>query len=148
MGIVVSRSVQEVWRYVADPRNLPRWLSGVSDVRLTSEGTLRPGSTFASTYTYGGRTHEVTYEVTEVRPPNRLVIRSVSGPYPFESTFEMEEVGEVGTQVFHTLAAGADSKATGVIFLVLGPFLRAGMRMRMRRELLRLSELIEALPLR
>ena len=36
-SIIIERSIDEVFDYVSDVKNMPRWVSGVSRVRLMSD---------------------------------------------------------------------------------------------------------------
>ena len=145
LGIIVRRSVQEVWRWVADPRNLPTWLNGLSDVQPAAAGPMRTGTAMTATYTEDNRRHTIALHVVEALPPHRLVLRWSHSPYPLTTTLEMEEVGEAGTQAFETRDF---APRTGLLTPAVGPFIRARMRLRMRKGLTALSDAIEALPLR
>ena len=86
--IVVDRPLEVVWRWAADPRNWENWLDGVRDVRV--EGRLVEGGRIASRYEYSGRLHDFEYEIV-VRDPPRRRLRSLEGPFPFESDLELSE---------------------------------------------------------
>jgi uncharacterized protein YndB with AHSA1/START domain len=138
--IVVERPIEVVWRWAADPRNWENWLEGVHDVEV--EGRLGQGSRIASRYDYGGEIHHFVYEVVERTAPRRQVVRSVSGPFPFEGVLELgEEAG--GTRVRQTFDAGADSLFSKIMFKVAAPALRPGMRRRLDDQLERLKVAIE-----
>ena len=138
--IVVERPIEVVWRWAADPRNWENWLEGVHDVEV--DGLLAEGSRLSSRYVYGGQDHEFVYEIVERRQPRRQLVRSVSGPFPFEGTLELAEEA-AGTRVRQTFDAGPDSLFTRVWFAVAGPLLRRGMRRRLDEQLARLKVAIE-----
>ena len=106
VDVVVDRPIQEVWEFVSDFKNMEGWVDGVSDLK-PPEGELGIGSTFASKYTYGNRTHDITYEVTAFDPPLHIAMKSTSGPFPFEGTLTLEKWGD-GTKVTNTIEAGSD----------------------------------------
>ena len=138
--ILVERPIEVVWRWAADPRNWENWLEGVHDVEV--EGRLLEGSRIESSYEYGGEIHDFVYEVVERSAPRRQVVRSVSGPFPFEGTLEL--AGEAGgTRVRQTFDAGADSLFSRIMFTVAAPLLRRGMRRRLDEQLRRLKVAIE-----
>jgi hypothetical protein len=48
--ITIDRPAEEVFGFVSDPRNDPQWHDPVLEVRPTSEGPLRRGSTFTAVW--------------------------------------------------------------------------------------------------
>ena len=61
----VHGPVEEAFAYASNVENMDRWMAGVSDARWTSGSDRGQGASFASKYTYFGRTSDITYEVTE-----------------------------------------------------------------------------------
>ena len=141
VDVVVDRPIQEVWEFVSDFKNMEGWVDGVSDLK-PPEGELGIGSTFASKYTYGNRTHDITYEVTAFDPPLHIAMKSTSGPFPFEGTLTLEKWGD-GTKVTNTIEAGSDSLFTTVTFVVLRPLIGMMMRKQLRKELRQLKAIVE-----
>ncbi|HZG48062.1 MAG TPA: SRPBCC family protein [Thermoleophilaceae bacterium] len=138
--VVVERPLEAVWLWASDPRNWENWLDGVSDVRL--RGRLEQGARLTSRYRYAGRTHDIEYEIVERTPARRQVVRSISGPFPFEGVLELAEEA-AGTRVRQTVHAGSDSALTSVILALGGPLLRRGMNRRIGTQLERLKAGIE-----
>ena len=138
--IVVDRPLEVVWRWAADPRNWENWLEGVRDVRV--EGRLAEGGRIASRYEYGGELHDFVYEIVVREPPRRQVVRSLEGPFPFESVLQLSEDAR-GTRVRQAVDAGSDSRFTSFLFAIAWPLLRRGLRRRIQAQLRRLKEAIE-----
>ena len=138
--IVVDRPLEVVWRWAADPRNWENWLDGVYDVRV--EGRLVEGGRIASRYEYGGRLHDFEYEIVVRDPPLRQLVRSLEGPFPYESDLELSEHAR-GTLVHQAFDAGPDSRFTAFLFKIAGPLVRQTLRRRMQAQLGRLKEAIE-----
>jgi hypothetical protein len=138
--VVVDRPLEVVWHWAADPRNWENWQEGVSDVRVA--GRLVEGGRIASRYEYGGSVHEFEYELVVREPPRRQLVRSLEGPFAFESELELREHA-CGTLVRQTVAAGPDSRFTAFLYAVAGPLLRRGLRRRIAAQLRRLKEAIE-----
>lgn len=66
---VVDASADRAFEFVADPANDTRWRSYV----VASHGRVHGlGDTISQTYSYQGRTQQVTMEVSEYEPPSRL----------------------------------------------------------------------------
>ena len=143
-NILIDRPVSEVWDFVADIRNMDKWVNGVSDPRPVSDGEWGVGSAFESKYTYAGKTHTITYEITGFDPPNRLAMRSTSGPFPFEGCVELREDGH-GTRLTNTLDAEPTNIFLTLWFATMGIVLRMMMRNQLRKELVLLKAELEAI---
>ncbi len=138
--IVVDRPLEVVWRWAADPRNWENWQEGVRDVRV--QGRLVEGGRISSRYEYGGSLHEFDYELVVREPPRRQLVRSLDGPFSFESELLLSEHAR-GTLVRQTVEAGADGRFTAFLYALGAPFMRRGLRRRIKAQLRRLKEAIE-----
>ena len=65
---IIEKPVEDVWRFITDVPNLPQWAEEMSDTVYTSDGDFGEGSTFASKYTYRGKTFDVDYRVSAFTP--------------------------------------------------------------------------------
>ena len=96
-SITVPRPIDEVFAFLAEGENDPRWRSGVLDIeRVEGEGV-------GARYRQGvkgpmGRRVAADYEVTEYAPPRVLAFRATAGPVRPEGRYELELVGD-GTRV-------------------------------------------------
>ena len=78
-SVTVERPIDEVFAFLADGENDPRWRSGVLDIeRVAGEGV-------GARYRQGvkgpmGRRVAADYEVTEFVPPRALGFRATAGP--------------------------------------------------------------------
>lgn len=77
--VVVEAPPEEVWRVVADPRNLPQWNRYIRVVRDVPEDGLGPGSRYTTQLAVLGLSFQVQAEVEEIDPPRFARIR-LSGP--------------------------------------------------------------------
>jgi uncharacterized protein YndB with AHSA1/START domain len=69
-------SPERVWQLWADPRQLARWWGPPAYPATVEAHDLRPGGRVAYHLTGpGGDAHHGYWEVDEVRPPHRLVVR-------------------------------------------------------------------------
>jgi hypothetical protein len=116
--IVIERPIEAVWEWASDPRHWHRWEPDLSGVN--------PGD----------------YEIVEKTAPRRQVVRSVAGPFPFESTLELSpDVG--GTRVRETVTAGPEDVLARFMFVVGRPLVRRTMRKRIAAQLARLKAMVE-----
>jgi uncharacterized protein YndB with AHSA1/START domain len=79
----INRPIEDVFAYVSDPRNFPRWNSAVETVRKTSAGDTGVASTYLMERTLptGRAVNEL--EVVTRQWPREFAIRTASGPTPF-----------------------------------------------------------------
>ncbi len=141
-SIVIDKPIAEVWNFIADIRNMDKWVTGVSAPKPTSEGRWGVGSTLESDYTYAGRTHNITYEITGFDPPNRMSMRSTSGPFPFEGWIELRKEKD-GTHLINTIDAKPTNAFLTLWFAMTGFILRMMMRTQLRKELTLLKARLE-----
>jgi hypothetical protein len=115
---VIERPMEAVWRWASDQRHWHFWDEGVDE----------SGS--------------ADYEVAESDPPRRQVVRSVSGPFPFEGTLELfEDVG--GTRVRQSVSVGPEDALARFLYVVGRPLVRRSMRRRIAAQLARLKAMVE-----
>ncbi len=110
--VTVRQSVAEVFAFLADGLNNPRWRPEVSAVRLLSDaGTEgRAGARYAQTLTGpGGVTIPGDYLLSVCEPPHRLEFEVIAGPGRPTGSFTLREAAA-------DAAGGADRSGTEVVF--------------------------------
>ena len=90
--ISIDRPVAEVFEFVANGRNGPRWRSGVLDVEHQS------GEGAGSVYRQGvrgpgGRRIAADYEITTYEPERLLAFRAIAGPVRPEGSYRFTADG-------------------------------------------------------
>jgi uncharacterized protein YndB with AHSA1/START domain len=95
--VEIHRPPADVFAFLADGENGPRWRSGVVDVRRKS------GAGRGAIYEQGvkgpfGRRVPADYEVTTYEPDRRLGFRAIAGPVRPEGSYELVPVNG-GTRV-------------------------------------------------
>jgi uncharacterized protein YndB with AHSA1/START domain len=78
-SLTIERPVEEVFAFVSDAANEPRWHTDVLAVSATSAGRVGVGSTFRWVVDFMGR-KDMDVEVTQLDPGRREVLRARSGP--------------------------------------------------------------------
>ena len=132
----IARPPEEVFAYLADPENLPRWQGEVLEVRPESETRFREVRTFV------GRRVESTLEVTAAEPGREFSLRSVSGPLRFSVRHLLEPAGEGSTR----LRVIGEAEGPGGLFKLGGRVLRRTAERRFQEDFARLKALLEAPP--
>ena len=84
--IDIDRSPEDVYAYLTDVSNLPKWQSGVYSAR-------REGSQIHESRHMLGRELSTTLEIEEEDPPRVFALRAVNSPVPFSVRHELEPRG-------------------------------------------------------
>ena len=134
-SIVIDRPIDEVFAFVSDVENMPRWVSGVRRVQLLSE-KVKAGARFTADYAQGMRNAAIAFQIVEFEPPVRFTATAERGPFsfPFRGTFEFRSVGD-STEVISNVETGEESLATRLANLLFGPIVRRSFQKRLQDEL-------------
>ena len=79
-SILIGRPIAKVPHFAADPDNAPRWYENIESVEWETPRPLVVGSRMAFVVRFLGKRMEYTYEVVELIPLERLVMRMADGP--------------------------------------------------------------------
>jgi uncharacterized protein YndB with AHSA1/START domain len=86
----IARPVGEVAAFAGDPTNAPRWYANIRSVAWQTPPPVQVGSRMHFLAQFLGRSLAYTYEVVELEPGHRLVMRTADGPFPMETTYTWE----------------------------------------------------------
>lgn len=89
---VIAAERTEVAGFAGDPSNAPLWYSNIRTVRWRTEPPVAVGSRMDFEAKFLGRTLAYTYEVVELVPGERMVMRTTDGPFPMETTYTWRTV--------------------------------------------------------
>ena len=90
--ITIARPVSEVYAWVADLANLPRWQSGVVRSHVVDPGPLRVGTRFEEdvrVVVFGMKARCV---VTDLEPDRRMAFDADAGPLTYKAEFVFDDV--------------------------------------------------------
>jgi uncharacterized membrane protein len=85
--IEIDRPRAEVAAYAADPDNATAWYKNIETVEWRSPKPVTVGSKIAFVARFLGRRLAYTYEVKELIPGERLVMKTAEGPFAMETTY-------------------------------------------------------------
>jgi uncharacterized protein YndB with AHSA1/START domain len=136
---VIDRPIEEVSAYATDPLNAPEWYDNIDSAEWKTDPPARVGSAVRFVARFLGRRLEYTYEISELEPGHRLVMRSGEGPFPMETTYTWEPAGDGGTRM--TLRSRGEP--AGFSRLVT-PLLAPAMRRANRKDLAKLKSILES----
>ncbi len=136
--IVINRPRDVVAVYAANPTNAPEWYVNIDSVEWKTAPPVQVGSRMAFVARFLGRRLAYTYEIIDLVPGERLVMRTAQGPFPMETTYTWEDVGDSFTRM--TLRNRGEPSGFSK---VSAPLMAAAMRRANRKDLVALKRLME-----
>jgi len=99
-SIIINRPVEEVWKFLSNVENFPKWNRGARKARLTSEGPIGVGSTVQYLRQFLGRQLIGKLQVSEYVPNRMIALQLSAGLITAQTGFTFEPV-EGGTRLTH-----------------------------------------------
>jgi carbon monoxide dehydrogenase subunit G len=134
--IIIERRAQDVFAFLSDLENVPRWNHAIVETRKTSEGPVRVGATYRQIRSAPTRSEEHLV-VTELEPDRPFAVRGDLGPFEGTLTYELEEIGSVTR-----LTNRVELEARGIARLA-APIASDRIRAAVAANLGKLKELLE-----
>ena len=136
--IVIHAAPARVAAYASDPDNAPQWYVNIKSVEWLTPRPLRIGSRISFIAEFLGRRLAYTYEIVELVPGERLIMRTADGPFPMETTYTWRAVEDGRTRM------SLRNRGTPAGFSRwIAPFMAAAMRRANRKDLALLKRLLE-----
>jgi hypothetical protein len=139
--VVIEREPFAVASYAADPSNAPAWYANIDSVEWKSAPRVEPGSRVAFVARFLFRRLSYTYELVDVVPGARLVMRTEEGPFPMETTYTWTAAAPGTTRM--TLRNRGEPSGFSRL---LTPFMARAVRRANRKDLAELKALLEREP--
>ena len=100
-SVFINRSPQDVFDFLSNPTNVPKWQTTIELAEWTSTGKPSIGSTYKQVIKFLGRNSESMFEITSWGPPNRYSYKAGKLPFPVDNIQTMFSLTpkENGTQV-------------------------------------------------
>ena len=137
--IVIDRPRAVVAAFAREPDNVPKWYVNIESAEWKTEPPLSVGSRIAFVARFLGRRLAYTYEIVELDPEARLVMRTSEGPFPMETTYTWTDEPGGGTRM--TLRNRGESAGFGKL---MAPFMRGAMRRATAKDLAKLKAILES----
>lgn len=135
---VIGRDRADVAAYASDPSNAPEWYANIDSIEWETEPPVARGSRMAFVARFLGRSLTYTYEVVDLVPDGRLVMRTAHGPFPMETTYTWTTTPTGATRM--TLRNRGEPAGFSTL---TAPFMATAMRRANRRDLAKLKALLE-----
>jgi uncharacterized membrane protein len=138
----IDRPTHEVFTFLEEVENNPRWLRGMRSCTWTTAPPVRVGSCYDQRARFLGREIRTSFEVTAHQPGRLVTISSRKGSsFPLTVTRLVEPLGPLDAgrcRVTETV----DSDPRG-FYRIAQPLLRELVRRNIRRDYRRLKTLLE-----
>jgi len=142
-SVEINKPVNQVWIYLTDFENTPKWDIGVHETKQTSKGPAGLGTTFQNIGTFLGRNSIREYQVIEYEPNKKVTVKLITPDnliqkaevsYSFDSTTSGTKLTFIGSVGF------------GGFFKLIQPFLTQRAQKDGQGDLDNLKRLLEAHP--
>jgi carbon monoxide dehydrogenase subunit G len=135
--VTIRRPVQDVFTFLADFENVPKWNHAIVETTKVSPGPVRVGTTYRQTRSAPSSSEEA-FEVTVYEPTSRLDVRGGLGPFTARVSYLLEPTGS-GTR----LTNAVDLESSGLLTLV-APLATSRIKHAVAANLDTLKQLLEA----
>ncbi len=136
--IEIARPCAEVAAYAADPDKAPDWYVNIKSVEWQTKPPLAVGSQIAFVAHFLGRRLAYTYEVIELDPPHKMVMRTADGPFLMETSYTWRPLDTDRTH----MTLRNRGTPTGFSRLMM-PFMTRAMRRANDKDLASLKNILE-----
>jgi uncharacterized protein YndB with AHSA1/START domain len=135
----IDRPRAEVAGYCCDPENVTTWYGNVTAVQWETAGPMAIGSRLRFTSDFLGRRLQYTYEVLELVPAERLIMRSNESPFQMETAYTFQDTADAATWMT-VRNRGEPTAYTGLAPAILATAIRRATS----NDLARLKRILEA----
>jgi uncharacterized membrane protein len=137
-SVEINRPLHEVWAYVSDVGNYPKWMSHVLEVRTDTPGPPGVGDRFTVALKSVGRRFETPYERTSYEPDRSCQDQARGGPIPNHWWQSAVQTVPGGTRLTRTV----DVESSGWLKL-LEPLQKRAAARQLRKDLRTLKRVVE-----
>lgn len=135
--VIIERAREEVFAFLADFENVPRWNPAIEVTRKTTPGAVGVGTTYRQVRSVPRRIEE-EFEIAVFDPPRRLLIDGEIGTFRGRIGYTLEAIEE-GTRVTNW----AELEPSTILSRVLVPLAASQIESAVASNLDRLKRLLE-----
>ncbi len=138
-SIIIDRPRSKVAKFASNPANAPEWYANIESVEWKKSQPLVLGSLITFVAHFLKKRIAYTYEIVELVPLERLVMRTSEGPFPMETTYTWESLSPGSTRM--TLRNRGEPSGFARI---AGPMVLRSIRKANEKDLASLKEILES----
>jgi len=136
--IIINLPKEKVTQFALDPRNVPDWCTHIKSVEWNNGEPLRAGAKLVFNEQIMRRPHLHVYEVVEIIPGQKVIMKSQSNGMHMETTVAWQAVNE------NTTCMTLRNRGIPVAFSKpIAPLLKLAIRNVSRRNLKQLKKMLE-----
>lgn len=136
--IKIGRPLEEVADYASNPENAPKWYVNIKSAEWKTAPEIKLGARIAFIAHFLGWKLSYVYEIVELIPNQKMVMRTADGPFPMETTYEWEALDE------HTTGMSLRNRGKPSGFSKLfAPMMAKSMRKANEKDLRMIKQILE-----
>lgn len=139
-ALTIRRPVEDVFAFLADLENVPKWNHAIDSTTKTSAGPVGVGSTYLQVRTEPKRSEEA-FEVTVFEAARRLAIDGEIGPFHARVDYRLEPF-EGATRLTNVV----ELEPASTVSRLLAPFATSRVKTAVAQNLDTLKRILEAPP--
>ena len=136
---IIDRPVEEVWSFVSDPGNDPKWYQGTMEVRQISEGPTAVGTTFEAVIQFRGRSLVAVARCIVLNPNKEVTWKFTSGLMKRSTdSWRVEPIDEKSTRLTRVF----DMRVSG-FWRLIQPIVARGTKQAHEAEIRNVKRIVE-----
>lgn len=136
---IIDRPVEEVWRFVSDPNNTPKWYQGTMEVRQISERPIAVGTNFEAVLQFRGRSMRAGARCVVLNPDKEVTWKFTSGLMKRSmDSWRMEPMDEKSTRLTRVF----DMRVSG-FWRLIQPIIARGTKRAHEAEIHNVKRILE-----
>ena len=136
--ININCPITKVSEYASNPDNAPEWYVNIHSAEWKTPKPLQIGSKIAFKAKFLGRELAYVYEIVELVPGNKFVMKTANGPFPMETIYTWHHLDKDLTKM--VLRNKGEPKGFSKLFT---PFMSTMMKRANNKDLKHIKNILE-----